>query len=160
LSPGDLVLATRVRNTSGDALVAPQALRNNAAVALNGLRLLQGEIVTGTSVLTAAEKRALAASGALAVDMESHPFAQAAVEAGVPWLALRAVVDPLELSLPAFARERRRRHLWPAVRHAMSGPRAAMELIHLARDARRAGAALEAALRRLCPALALAEAHR
>jgi hypothetical protein len=78
----------------------------------------------------------------------------------VPWLALRAVVDSVGTSLPPFAREPRRDYVWPAVRHAMSGPRAAMELIRLARDARRAGAALETGIRRLCPVLAPAEAHR
>jgi hypothetical protein len=75
-------------------------------------------------------------------------------------LALRAIVDPLESSLPPFARKGRRGYLWPALRYAMSGPRAAMELLQLARNAHRAGAALEAGLRRLCRALALAEARR
>jgi hypothetical protein len=92
--------------------------------------------------------------------MESHLIAQAAVEAGVPWLALRAIVDPLESSLPPFAREVRQDHFWPALRYAFSGPRAAAGVVRLARDARRAGAALEEALRRLGPALAVAEALR
>jgi hypothetical protein len=127
---------------------------------LNGLRLFQGELLTAMSVLTAREKRALAGSGALAVDMETYALAQAAIEAGVPWLALRSIVDPVGSSLPPFARQSRRGYLWPAVRHAMSGPRAAMDLVRLASDARRAGSALEAGLRRLCPALAPAEAHR
>jgi nucleoside phosphorylase len=160
LSAGDLVLATSVRGQSGDCLVAPESLRKQAAAALNGLRLLEGELLTATSVLTAENKRAFAASGAVAVDMETYALARAATEAGVPWLALRAIVDPAGSSLPPFARESRRGYRWPAMRHAMSGPRAAMELIRLASDARRAGAALEAGLRRLCSALALAEARR
>jgi hypothetical protein len=128
--------------------------------ALQGLHVFEGELIASASVLTGHEKRALAASGAIAVDMESYAVAQAAAQAGVPWLALRAIVDPAGTSLPAFAREPRREYLWPAVRYAMSGPRAAMQLIQLARDARRAGAALEAGLRRLCPMLAPAEAQR
>jgi len=144
LSAGDLVLATSVRGPGGESLVAPEPPRKQAATALNGLRVFQGELVTATSVITAQEKRALGASGALAVDMETYPLARAAVDAGVPWLALRAIVDPVESSLPPFASEPRRGYVWPALRYAMSGPRAAME----------------AGLRRLCRALALAEALR
>ena len=102
----------------------------------------------------------LARDGALAVDMESYLVAQAAGEAGVPWLALRAIVVPLDSSLPPFAREAHPDYFWPALRYAFSGPRAALRLVRLGRDASRAGAALEAALRRLVPALAAAEAHR
>jgi hypothetical protein len=92
--------------------------------------------------------------------MESYPVAEAAEESGVPWLALRAIVDPLGSSLPPFTREARRDYFWPALRYALSGPRAAAGLVRLARDANRAGAALEEALRRLGPAFAAAEAHR
>jgi nucleoside phosphorylase len=161
LAPGDLVLATAVRSAGGGALGGPEAPRLAAAAALNGLRCVQGELVCATSVAaTPEEKRALARSGAVAVDMESYPVAQAAGEAGVPWLALRAIVDPLDSSLPPFAREARRDYFWPALRYALSGPRAALALVRLARGASRAGAALETALRRLGPALAAAEAHR
>jgi hypothetical protein len=161
LSPGDLVLATAVRGAGGEALVAPEAPRQAAARALDGLRCLQGELVCSTAVAASPEdKRALARPGALAVDMESYPVAEAAEESGVPWLALRAIVDPLGSSLPPFTREARRDYFWPALRYALSGPRAAAGLVRLARDANRAGAALEEALRRLGPAFAAAEAHR
>jgi hypothetical protein len=95
----------------------------------------------------------------LAVDMESHPAARAAVEAGVPWLGLRAIVDPLESSLPPFTREPGSRHLLSALRYALSGPRAVTDLIQLASRARRAANALELALRRLTSARAAAEAR-
>ena len=162
LSPGDLVLATAVRRAGGDVLAAPESLRRVAAAALRGSpRLVQGELVCSTTVAASAEeKRALGATGALAVDMESYPVAQAAREAGVPWLALRAIVDPVGTTLPAFTREARSSYLWPALRYGLSGPRAAAGLFRLARDASRAGAALESALRRLGPALAAAEGDR
>jgi adenosylhomocysteine nucleosidase len=160
LSAGDLVLATAVRGAGGDALAAPESPREAAAAALEGVRCLQGELVCTASVAASPEeKRALARSGALAVDMESYGVARAAVEAGVPWLALRAIVDPLGSALPGFTREARRGYFWPALRHALSGPRAAAGLVRLARDASRAGAALAAALHRLGPALAVQEAH-
>jgi hypothetical protein len=98
---------------------------------------------------TPADKRALAANGALAVDMESHGLALAASKAGIPWLSVRAVLDPLDATLPAFARERRKSYLAPALRHALSRPKGAVEIARLAGLARRAGRSLEAAIRRL-----------
>ncbi|MFL5312192.1 MAG: hypothetical protein ACJ79H_17300 [Myxococcales bacterium] len=161
LSAGDLVLATVIRSADGGTLAAPESLRHAAAAALDGLRCVQGELFCAATVAAAQEeKRLLARSGALAVDMESYPVAHAASEAGVPWLALRAIVDPLGSSLPPFTREARRDYFWPALRYAISGPRAALALARLSRDAARAGAALEAALPRLVRALAVAEAHR
>jgi adenosylhomocysteine nucleosidase len=57
-----------------------------------------------TIVTTAAEKQALRKrTGALAVDMESGPVARVAMEAGVPFIALRAVADPVTHGLPPAA---------------------------------------------------------
>jgi len=160
LAPGDLVVATAVRDETGDELVAPRSVRQQALRALHGLRCFEGDLVCATSVAaTEAEKLALARPGTLAVDMESHPAARAAAEAGVPWLALRAIVDPLRSSLPSFAREPQGSYLGPALKYALSGPRAAGDLLQLARRARIAATALEVALRRLGPMLVAAEAH-
>ncbi len=57
-----------------------------------------------TIVATAAEKRALRkGTGALAVDMESGPVARVAMEAGIPFIALRAIADPAGHGLPPAA---------------------------------------------------------
>jgi len=158
LMAGDLVLATALRAASGDLLTAPEPARLAAAAMLDGLRYRQGELVQATSVATTVdEKRALARSGALAVDMESYAVGLAAAEAGIPWLALRAVLDPADSPLPEFTREPRRDYAWPALKYALKGPRAAAKLVRLARDSRLASSALTAALRRLGPALAAAE---
>jgi hypothetical protein len=161
LEPGDLVLATSIHDETGDELIAPAAVRRLAARALNGLSCFEGALVCTTSVAaTEEEKRRLARPGALAVDMESYPAALAAAEAGIPWLGLRAIVDPLASSLPPFTREAPHgSYLVPALKYALSGPRAVAELAGLASRAHRAGAALELALRRLGPALAAAEAR-
>jgi len=159
-APGDLVLGTRVRDDSGGELLAPPALLRAAAQALAGLPHLEGELLCTTSVAaTGEEKRALARPGAVALDMESYPVARAAVDSGVPWLALRAIVDPLESSLTPFTRDARSSFVWPAVKYAFSGPGAAVELIRLQAWARKAGAALETALRRLAPVLSSLEAR-
>jgi adenosylhomocysteine nucleosidase len=160
LVPGDLVLATAVRDETGDELVAPPAIRQQAAEALHGLRRFEGELVCTTSVAaTEGEKMALARPGVLAVDMESYPAARAAALAGIPWLAIRAILDPLRSSLPAFTRETTAGYVAPALKYALSGPRAATDLIRLAGHARTAAAALELALRRLGPMLAATEAR-
>jgi len=160
LAPGALVLATAVRDENGDVVAAPDPQRKAAAAALRGLSFFEGELACATEVATTpAEKRALARPGTLAVDMESYPAARAAAEAGIPWVGLRAVVDTVDSSLPAFVRESEDRHLRGAFRHALTGPRAVAQLIRLGSAARRAGDALELGLRRLVPLLATAEAH-
>jgi nucleoside phosphorylase len=162
LMAGDLVLATAVRAPGGEVLTAPEPARLAAAAMLEGLRYRQGEVIQAASVVTTVdEKRELASrSGALAVDMESYVLGLEAAEAGIPWLALRAVVDPAGSPLPEFAREAHRDYLWPALKYALKGPRAAARLIRLARDFRLASAALTAGLRRLGPALAAVEARQ
>ena len=47
--------------------------------------------------------RLFQATGAGVADMESHAVAQVAWEKGVPFLAVRAVADPVERSLPSAA---------------------------------------------------------
>jgi nucleoside phosphorylase len=79
LAPGDLVLATSVRTEEGDVLPAPDPLRRAAAAALGDLRCSHGELLCATAVAaTPDEKRALAKTSAIAVDMESYPAARAA----------------------------------------------------------------------------------
>jgi len=160
LAPGDLVLATAVRDETGDELTAPPSIRQRAAEVLGGLRHFEGELVCTTAVAaTEEEKLALARPGALAVDMESYPAARAAAASGIPWLAIRAIVDPLRSSLPAFTRDPAAGYVAPALKYALSGPRAAAELVRLAAGARAAAAALEVALRRLRPILGATEAR-
>jgi len=161
LAPGDLVLATDVREAGSDVLVSGESLRRAATGALGDLRCVQGTIVCTRSVAASVdEKRALATNGAIAVDMESYSVARAAAEAGIPWLALRAIVDPLASPLPPFARDQNPDSIWPALRYALSGPRAVAGLVQLARNARRAGSMLEEALRRVVPALSTAQSPR
>src|SRR5205814_444284 len=82
---------------------------------LRSLRYFEGELVCTTAVAaTEVEKLALARPGALAVDMESYPVARAAAAAGIPWLAIRAIVDPLRSSLPAFTRDPAGGYVGPA----------------------------------------------
>ncbi|HEY2030503.1 MAG TPA: hypothetical protein VGH20_14975 [Myxococcales bacterium] len=157
LQPGDLVLSSSVRDESGEAIVATDSLRKAARTALSGLRFVEGEVVCATSVAaTPADKRGLAGASGIAVDMESWAVAKAAAEAGIPWIALRVILDPLDSELPAFTREPQKSYVGPALRYALKGPRAVADLAKLAAAARTAADALEQGLRRIGPALAAA----
>jgi hypothetical protein len=126
--------------------IASQALAGASAVRV-------GEILCATEIAaTAGAKRALGRPGRLAVDLESWAVAQAATRAGIPWLAIRVIIDPVELELPAFARvpgPPRGGYVGPALRHALGGPRAVLALVDLARRARTASRSLERAVRTL-----------
>jgi hypothetical protein len=50
-----------------------------------------------------ADKQALAARGALCVDMETAAVAGVAAQAGLPFLGIRAIVDPVQCEIPAAA---------------------------------------------------------
>jgi adenosylhomocysteine nucleosidase len=157
LSAGDIVLASSVRDESGEVIPATESLRKAARTALEGLRITEGELFCATRVAaTPDEKRKL--SG-VAVDMESWAAANAAREAGLPWIALRVILDPLESELPGFTREAHESYVGPALRHALKGPRAMVSLARLASQALTASAALEQALKRIGPALAAAGRH-
>lgn len=90
---GDLVLASEViEESSGRRLkpsVEPEGLIPGASL---------GPFVTVEHPLvTSFDKRQRGDQwGALAVEMETSSIASAAVEAGVSWMALRAVLDPME----------------------------------------------------------------
>ncbi|MDP8956651.1 MAG: 4-hydroxy-3-methylbut-2-enyl diphosphate reductase [Actinomycetota bacterium] len=97
LKPGDLVVATEARTRDGSSV------RCSSAPLLAALRRLGvgpvhvGPIVSTEHIARDAERRELAATGAIAVDMESAWLAQAARTR--PLAVLRAVVDTPEREL-------------------------------------------------------------
>ncbi len=152
------MLASSVHDESAEPIAAPDLVLRAARRALTGGprggRLAEGEILCATGVAaTEAEKRKLARPGRLAIDLESGPVARAAHQAEIPWLALRVILDPFDLALPAFTRRPARNYVVPALRHALGGPRAVTELVGLARRARIATRSLGEAIRRLAPVL-------
>jgi adenosylhomocysteine nucleosidase len=157
LAPGDLVLASSVHDEAGESIAASEPVLCAARRALDcgdPACLAEGELLCMTEVVATADaKRALIHPGRLAVDLESAPAAHAAQRAGVAWLALRVVLDPLDVDLPAFAQAARSSYLAPALRHLLRGPRAAAELAELARRARTASRSLARALGRLGPVI-------
>lgn len=105
---GDLILARHVINDRGERLETDSTLRGHLAAALAraGLGAATGPLLgTDRQLATGRDKRdRYAASGAIAVDMESHGVLAAAAQAGVPAAVLRAVADPATRDLPEAAR--------------------------------------------------------
>ena len=154
LSAGDLLLGSSVHDESGDAIAAPESVLRVAREALTHLRVVEGELLCSTRIAATRDaKRALARPGRLAVDLESWPAARAAERSGLPWLALRVVIDPLELDLPTFAGETRAGYVAPALRHMLTGPRAMLELARFGIRTSVALHSLRRAMERLIPAL-------
>ena len=154
LKPGTLVLAETV--LAGDETYASTADWHDAVMAEAGpLALVSGAMVGSDMALTsAADKIALCEeSGALAVDMESHAVAAVAAERGLPFLALRAIADPAQRSLPraalgAIGPDGRSR-LGPVLLGLGRRPWELPALLALDRSFRAALAALEKAAKRL-----------
>jgi hypothetical protein len=113
-----------------------------------------GDLLTSPVALESpTEKRAAAdATHAVAVDMESAAIAAVAARAGVPFVALRVVVDAVDDSLPAHAEqwidERGNSRLAPALRAAAS-PRQWRALLTLANRYRAASRVLDKVARTL-----------
>jgi nucleoside phosphorylase len=95
LRAGDLVVATTVQD-NGTARPTDDVYRGAALAAAQagGVRTFEAPLLCSpTALLTCADKRAAAAAGAVAVDMEGGPIAAAAARAVVPFIAVRAVLD-------------------------------------------------------------------
>ncbi len=156
LHTGDVVLASSIHDETGEVIEAQEPVLRAMRRALDGFaRVSEGAILSASEVAaTSAEKRALARPGRLAVDLESWVVARAAERAGIPCMTLRVVLDPLDLDLPELVRKPRDSYVTAALRHALRGPRAAIELARLAKRADDATRSLQRALAQLVPLFA------
>ncbi|HTH17693.1 MAG TPA: hypothetical protein VL974_13635 [Magnetospirillum sp.] len=145
LPAGTLVLANRVMTADGQVWATDPSWRHACARPEMTEAPLAG---SNDAVAHCADKATLRnATGAVAVDMESHHVARVAAEAGLPFLSLRAIADPAHRSLPKAVIKvvdgqgtiSTGAVLWAALRHPL-----AMAL--LARDAGKAIRALRRAV--------------
>jgi len=121
LRPGALVLASQVRLQGGAVFRVDADWRQRLQSLHDEFEVGDGELLTVRAALaTPAAKAAAAASGAVAVDMESAAIAAVAAEGGVPFVALRVIVDAHDDALPPDAErwidERGNRRFAPALR--------------------------------------------
>ena len=105
---GDLVLASEV-------IHAPTGDRHRPVSSYFSLieTAFVGPFVTVEQALSDPKAKAWAGNrfGAIAVDMESAAVAQAADQAGVAWVAVRAILDPMETPLVIRSRAQALRFL-------------------------------------------------
>jgi hypothetical protein len=122
VGPGAVVAPRRILFASEPALTVDERRHAALATLAGEFELSTGDLLTSAAVLEspAAKHAAARASGAVAVDMESAAIATAAARAGVPFVALRVVVDGVEDALPTHVErwidERGRRRMAPALR--------------------------------------------
>jgi hopanoid-associated phosphorylase len=107
LASGDLVLAGAVVVPGGGRLATDPVWRSrlSALIATASAAPRQAAVAGSDRLLaTIVAKRALfEATGALAVDMESHAVAEAAQREGLPFVVLRAIADRADETLPRAA---------------------------------------------------------
>jgi nucleoside phosphorylase len=108
LRPGDLVCPGLVLKDDGRAgqafHVAPARAAVLAALSAAGIPLADGSLLSVDAPLRTPEAKRAAhrRTGAVAVDMEAAGVAEAAGRLGIPWLAIKGVVDAAGEPLPPF----------------------------------------------------------
>ena len=102
LKTSDAVVPARVVFADADAVSTDPVLSALIAKGLDPETAANGDLLcTEHEIADAQEKRRLhAATGAIAADMESGHLARAAAQAGLPFAALRIVLDEADDSLP------------------------------------------------------------
>jgi adenosylhomocysteine nucleosidase len=106
IAPGTVIIGAEVVHEDGSdrSAVASRDLveQFTAAAAAEGLPMQQGKLVTSASIVSDPTSKAALRnkSEACAVDMETLGIAKAAEEAGLPWVAVRAIVDSAIDTLP------------------------------------------------------------
>lgn len=157
LPPGTLIAASAVLGPAGERHTVDAAWQQGVCGVPGAVA---GDILGGGAIAaTALAKAALhAASGALAVDLESLIVARAADRRGLRCLVLRAIADPAGRDLPPAAliplRPDGRPDLPPILASVLRRPAQIAGLAGLARDTQRALTALRRALAALRPLLA------
>lgn len=154
LASGTLLLPQTVIGGSGQCYSVDEAMRARLAQALMkaGLTVESGAIFGAAQAVATADAKAdlFRATGAVAIDLESHIVAAAAGQARRPFLVLRAIADPASRSLPSAAihglDEKGRPALGRVLREVMRDPRQIPALLRLAGETRRALAMLRLAL--------------
>jgi hopanoid-associated phosphorylase len=104
LSPGNLILPKIVIYPQKGSFSTDDGWHNRLLTRLaNQLEVFTDPLAQSLSALKSREEKLdfVKQNQALAVDMESASVAKAAVKASLPFMAIRAIADPLEQNIPA-----------------------------------------------------------
>jgi adenosylhomocysteine nucleosidase len=159
LSPGDVILSTEVIDET-DRWQPAKDFHDRMTALAPTIGAVAGPVlgVSGVMATEHDKTRAWQNMGALAVDMESVIVARAAANAGIPFVVLRTIADPATRALPPAALIPLAADGTPAIRRVLAEvlrrPRQIGTLLALARETRRALAALAGPARALHVALA------
>ena len=158
LKPGDLVLSDRVITLDGDGRLGEQVIAVGdsqlravgRSLASAGITYSTGAILTSHRVLaTGAEKRrAKETTGAIAVDMETAAIASEAAARGIPFVAIRAVLDEVDDELVGAEMADADGNVRPiaATAYLIRNPATLLKLPKMIRNLSRATAAIADAL--------------
>lgn len=160
LSAGSLILPQRVLSSDQSTFFTDAAWHERLCTRLTEHFDLNTEAIvqSPTVISTPGEKTALfKKSGAVAVDMESASVAQVAALTGIPFMAIRAICDPLNTTIPANARiaidERGRLQPLCLLQTIARHPREFIHLVRLVRGFRAARTTLTSVLLHTGPRL-------
>lgn len=106
LSPGDLVIATRIIGPGDEIVMTDKSWTTQLTrLVKDQCNVVTGDLAgsDGTVTTPAAKYELFRATGAVAVDMESLAVARAAHESGLPFCAARAIADPAQREIPSWA---------------------------------------------------------
>ena len=106
LSPGSLVLPKKIIGVDGSVYSVDSAWHETLRTQLKGkVNLHEESLAERTTLMTSPAQKATLSqqTGAIVVDMESAAVAAVAQKVPVPFLAIRAVVDPVDMTLPQSA---------------------------------------------------------
>jgi adenosylhomocysteine nucleosidase len=142
LAAGTVVLPGELISRDGARFVTCKAWRERVAASL-GFAVSTGTLLTSARAIeTPAEKAAaFRDTGAAAVDMESAAVAEVAAAHGLPFIAVRVIVDTAGDALPAAvvaASRAGRVEIWGLIAGLVAAPREIAALIRLARRYRMA----------------------
>jgi adenosylhomocysteine nucleosidase len=176
LQPGDLVLGTQLYRLDGspfywdtsqlgDPLLPDRNLLAGArnAVEVAGIDFEMGPIINVPTIArTAGMKQWIGEElGGVCVEMESFMVAEVAVDAGLPFVVIRAIVDTVEMDLPELVgnigQAPNSRRVLPAIKHLSRHPADISDLARLGRSAARARRALTGFFNEFSSELAAAE---
>ena len=152
LAAGTVVLADGVLVPGGERFISDPDWRTGLQSLLRGHVPTAGGLMIGSDDVIegiAGKRRLHEETGAVAVDMESHAVARVAMEAGMPFLVVRAISDPADGTIPQAAMAgvdaKGGSRSWAVLVELLKRPGDLPALLRLKKDS----AAAKAALRRV-----------